>query len=111
MSRVYSSQSLTWDGDVLRLNSREVARVEPDITYPAMWRVRLPNGSVSDMVNRTRAKDAAQYLALATLNRSSEAQGSHSGAATASLAGGRYSFGLPRRKSAHEPSYWLAQKP
>jgi hypothetical protein len=46
MSRVYSSQSLTWDGDVLRLNSREVARVEPDITYPAMWRVRLPNGSV-----------------------------------------------------------------
>jgi diadenosine tetraphosphate (Ap4A) HIT family hydrolase len=28
-----------------------------------MWRVRLPNGHVSDMVNLTRAKDAAMALA------------------------------------------------
>jgi hypothetical protein len=30
-----------------------------DENYPTMWRVRSPDGSLSDMVNRTRAKDAA----------------------------------------------------
>jgi hypothetical protein len=33
-----------------------------------MWRVRLPNGGASDMVNLTRAKDAALVLALGMLN-------------------------------------------
>ena len=26
-----------------------------DTTYPTMWRVRYPDGSLSDMYNRTRA--------------------------------------------------------
>lgn len=30
-----------------------------DEKYPTMWRVRSPDGSLSDMANRTRAKDAA----------------------------------------------------
>jgi len=31
-----------------------------DAKYPAMWRVRTPDGKLSDMVNRVRARDAAQ---------------------------------------------------
>jgi len=30
-----------------------------DDKYPSMWRVRSPDGSLSDMVNLSRAKDAA----------------------------------------------------
>ena len=34
--------------------------VVPDAKYPGvMWRVQSPDGSLSDMVNLTRAKDAA----------------------------------------------------
>ena len=36
----------------------KVARLVPDETYPGMWRVRWPDGRVSDMANLTRAKDA-----------------------------------------------------
>jgi hypothetical protein len=45
-----------------------MASIEPDFKYPNMWRVRLPNGKLSDMVNQTRARDAARSLALAQLN-------------------------------------------
>jgi hypothetical protein len=62
---------LKWDGDHLRLISgRLLATIERDQTWPGMWRVRLPDGHVTDMVNLTRAKDAAISLALASLNRS-----------------------------------------
>jgi hypothetical protein len=33
-------------------------RVVPDQKWPGMYRVRQPDGSLSDMVNLTRAKDA-----------------------------------------------------
>jgi hypothetical protein len=33
-------------------------RIAPDAKWPAMFRLRLPDGSLSDMVNLTRAKDA-----------------------------------------------------
>jgi len=33
-----------------------------------MYRVRLPDGHLTDMVNLSRAKDAAACLALANLN-------------------------------------------
>jgi hypothetical protein len=43
--------------------------IVPDEKYPAvMWRVRLPDGRLTDMVNRTRAKDAAISIALSILN-------------------------------------------
>ena len=35
------------------------ARVIPDETYPGMFRVRWPDGKLSDMVNLSRANDAA----------------------------------------------------
>jgi hypothetical protein len=48
---------------VYRLNyasaKRPVAEVVPDAKWPRMWRVRWPDGSLSDMVNLSRAKDAA----------------------------------------------------
>ena len=45
----------------LRYGKRTAAilHVVPDRTYPAMWRIRFPDGSHSDMANLTRAKDAA----------------------------------------------------
>ena len=33
-----------------------------DETYSHMWRVKYPDGRLSDMVNRTRAKDAAMTM-------------------------------------------------
>jgi hypothetical protein len=34
-----------------------------------MWRVRRPDGTLTDMLNRTRAKDAATSIAVAMLNQ------------------------------------------
>jgi hypothetical protein len=40
-----------------RLSSRK-PKVVPDAAHPGMWRVRWPDGSLSDITNLTRAKDA-----------------------------------------------------
>ena len=50
-----------------RQHSARALPIEPDATWPGMWRVKLPNGQLSDMVNLTRAKDAAVALACALL--------------------------------------------
>lgn len=64
--RTFSNSALIWDGNKLRQKTgRLLAEIERDAT---MWRVRLPSGFRSDMVNLTRAKDAARTLALADLN-------------------------------------------
>jgi hypothetical protein len=63
-----SSASLVWRGDALCWRGREQARIVPDQTYPGMWRVRLPDRPLTDMLNRTRARDAARALVLANLN-------------------------------------------
>jgi len=68
---VYGQVDLKWDGLQLRLKSgRLLATVEWDSKYPEMCRVRLPGGHLTDMVNLTRAKDAAVSLALTELNKS-----------------------------------------
>ena len=36
-----------------------IALVVPDSVYPGMYRIRWPSGELSDMVNLSRAKDAA----------------------------------------------------
>jgi hypothetical protein len=64
------------DGRQLRLFSScgvVLATIEPDLTWPGMWRVRLPDGHLTDVVNRSRAKDGASSLALGVLNREREA--------------------------------------
>ena len=37
-------------------------KVVPDEAHPGMWRVRWPDGRVSDMTNLTRAKDAVTFF-------------------------------------------------
>jgi hypothetical protein len=66
---MYDQHDLRWDGHRLRLHSgRLLATIVSDQEWVGMWRVRMPDGHVSDMVNLTRAKDAARLLALASLN-------------------------------------------
>jgi hypothetical protein len=45
----------------LRYGKRTAAilHVVADKTYAGMWRIRFPDGALSDMANLTRAKDAA----------------------------------------------------
>ena len=52
-----------WHGFELRLpTGRLLATVVPDANHAGMYRVRTPDGHLSDMVNISRAKDAAPYL-------------------------------------------------
>src|SRR5262245_15366800 len=54
---------MSWKGDKLYyLGLRSDYSVVQDENYPRMWRVRRPDGSLSDMVNRARAKDAATLM-------------------------------------------------
>jgi hypothetical protein len=73
---MHDRQDLTWDRKQLRLLSNRgvvLATIEPDKIWPGMWRVRLPDGHLTDMLNLSRAKDAAASHALATLNLRQEA--------------------------------------
>jgi hypothetical protein len=73
---MYGRQDLTWDGRQLRLLSNRgvvLASIEPDLIWPRMWRVRLPDGYLTDMVNLSRGKDTAASLALGVLNQHREA--------------------------------------
>jgi hypothetical protein len=71
-----SARSQTvWKDDRLYLGARLSGyEIVQDKRYPTMWRVSQPDGSLSDMVNRTRAKDAA----LDMLDRDLKAALSHS---------------------------------
>ena len=52
---------------MLKSHRRVVATIEPDSKWPGMWRVRC-GGSISDLVNLSRAKDAAIAIARSDLN-------------------------------------------
>jgi hypothetical protein len=58
---------LAWRGLKLYHGRRRVAEVVPDEKYPNMWRVKI-EGELSDMVNLSRAKDAALCLTVSRLN-------------------------------------------
>jgi len=47
---------------------REQVRLVPDKIYPGLWRVVGPSGTLSDMVNKTRAQDVAWRLAESMLS-------------------------------------------
>jgi hypothetical protein len=70
MTAVWGRDKLSWKGNSLvRQGSRiPLATIEPDGTFTSMWRVRRPDGRLTDMVNLSRAKDAAVVLALGALN-------------------------------------------
>src|SRR5262249_38621582 len=69
MTSIVSSRDLRWKGRCLYFEGKIVGRVIPDESYPGMWRVRLPDGSLSDFGNLTRVRDAAMSIALRNLNR------------------------------------------
>ena len=43
-------------------NSRALATVSPDEVYPTLYRVKLPGGITTDLVNKSRAVDARSRL-------------------------------------------------
>jgi hypothetical protein len=55
------------DGDGLKCclpnSTQALARIVPDRVFLRMWRVVRPDGRLSDLVNKTRAKDVAWGLA------------------------------------------------
>jgi hypothetical protein len=72
--RIVGARELDWKGDWLYFGQRKLVRIVPDEKYPTvMWRVERPDGTLTDMVNRARAKDAAITIGLKLLNSSAEA--------------------------------------
>jgi hypothetical protein len=64
-----------------------------DAHYPEMWRVKLPDGRHSDMVNLSRAKDSAATIAIAQAAKETGLGNSPRGqVATLSGAAIRYGF-------------------
>ena len=61
-------QALHWDGLRLHYRRRVVATLVADEDWPKLYRVHLPDGRITDMVNLTRAKDAAVTLARSVLD-------------------------------------------
>jgi hypothetical protein len=59
-----------WEGDrlLLRSSGRQLATIRPDSEWPVLYRIELPGGRLSDVANKTRAKDAAVSIALTTLD-------------------------------------------
>jgi hypothetical protein len=57
-----------------KTTERPVCMVVPDARYAGMFRVRKPDGTLTDMVNLTRANDAAAIIAR-DLMRDSMRQG------------------------------------
>jgi len=58
-----AGEKIIWKGNRLYLESRFSGyQIQIDEKYPTMWRVRSPDGTLSDMVNLSRAKDAAEVM-------------------------------------------------
>ena len=66
---IFGRDELDWHGNVLQPGRGKLAQIEPDAVWPSMWRVRTPDGRLTDMVNISRA---ARALALAALNQRGE---------------------------------------
>ena len=69
----YDYRSLSWKGNKLFVHGFKEHLLEnvPDTKYPKMWRVKYPDGRLTDMVNLTRAKDAAANILISKLNKES----------------------------------------
>src|SRR5262245_15673619 len=66
-------QEFHWKGDRLMYGTRDSgAKIIADVTWPKMYRVECPPGTVSDMTNLTRAKDAAISIVARHLSKAVE---------------------------------------
>ena len=70
MARVWNWRDFSWKGHALYRTGipAPVISIEADYSHLGMWRVRQPDGMLSDMVNKSRAMDAAEIIALAISN-------------------------------------------
>jgi hypothetical protein len=50
------------DDVTLKSKTKLDRRIVPDEKYADMYRIRRPDGSLTDMLNRTRVKDALRSL-------------------------------------------------
>jgi hypothetical protein len=77
--RIYATNELAWKGDrlVVQGGGRHTPSVElvPDSKWPGMWRVKRPDGTLTDMANHTWARDAAKPILLSILNSQETAPG------------------------------------
>jgi hypothetical protein len=70
----HDTHNLNWRGPELYWGASHTGfLIVPDTKYPSMWRVRHPDGQLSDMVSRVRAKDAAVHLCQGTGESAQEA--------------------------------------
>jgi hypothetical protein len=78
MVTIVGRDRLRWrkSGNVFALHfgqqHKALLHVVPDAKYPDMWRVKHSDSTLSDMVNLSRAKDAAVSIALARINKVQE---------------------------------------
>lgn len=63
-----------WKENTLYYDRRKMSAIQPDPDWPGMWRVIEESGSLSDMVNLSRAKDAARARATGKLERLGKAR-------------------------------------
>jgi hypothetical protein len=63
------SKDLLWKGDNLLRKGKPLVAIVPDAKYPGLWRVQLPDGQLSDLANKIRARAAARGLAVDILER------------------------------------------
>ena len=69
---MYDTKDVAWKGNRLMplVGGRKAPSVDiiADARWPGMWRVKRPDGTMTDMANHTRARDAAKTILLAVLN-------------------------------------------
>jgi hypothetical protein len=63
MSTVIAKRGPQASALVLFVGRKPVLRIERDGVFESMWRVKLPTGGLSDMLNVSRAKDLALDIA------------------------------------------------
>jgi hypothetical protein len=61
---MWECDDLLWRGHHLYDVKKLVAEIILDDVYPNMWRIKFPDGTISDLFNKTRAKDNAAQIAL-----------------------------------------------
>jgi hypothetical protein len=106
MSRITGRDRLSWHksagGFALHREGLRapLLHVMPDATHRGMWRIRHPDGRLSDMANLTWAKDGAVALALNLLN-GRQAQETAAGAPPVRSNDGASGVGARKPKRAH----------
>ena len=75
MAHIYNFLDFSWKSNRLMCGNRfSGVQIVPDGKWRSMWRVEYPAGHLSDMVNKTRAMDAARQMALVHWNTDRRAQ-------------------------------------